>query len=103
MVVCNFYAEALFCTLLRPFVPFCALLQTCVLCVFLRPTAFRTTAFGNCGELFTCVRVLDIFETPVTVNPPIGNFKNFKFFKNSLKILNVYFWGTSVYCDSRRA
>ena len=41
---------------------------------------------------------LDIFETPVTVTPPpTGNFKNFEFFKNSLKILNVYFWGTSVY------
>ena len=39
----------------------------------------------------------DIFETPVTVTPPTRNFKNFKFFKTSLKILNVYFWGTSVY------
>ena len=32
LVVCNVDAEALFCTLLRP---------------FLRTTAFRTTAFGN--------------------------------------------------------
>ena len=57
LVVCNFYAEALFCALLRPFAPFCALLRTCVcahlrsfarICVFLRPTAFRTTVFGNC-------------------------------------------------------
>ena len=31
--------------------------------------AFRTK---NCK--------LDIFETPVTVTPPTGNFKNFKFF-----------------------
>ena len=29
--------------------------------------------------------MLDIFETPVTVTPPARNFKNFKFFKNSLK------------------
>ena len=29
-VVCNFYAEAPFCTLLRPFVVFYALLRTCV-------------------------------------------------------------------------
>ena len=36
---------------------------------------------------------LDIFEAPVTVTPPTGNFKNFKFFKNSLKIKNVYFLG----------
>ena len=40
---------------------------------------------------------LDIFKTPVTVTPPTRNFKNLKFLKNSLKILNVYFWGTSVY------
>ena len=39
----------------------------------------------------------DIFETPVTVTPQQENFKNFKFFKNSLKRLNVYFWGTNVY------
>ena len=30
LVVCNVYAEALFCALLRPFALFCALLQTCV-------------------------------------------------------------------------
>ena len=56
-VVCNFYAFALFCALLRPFALFCALLRTCIcallhtfalICVFLRPTAFRTTAFGDC-------------------------------------------------------
>ena len=58
LVVCNFLRSfALFCAL---FVPFCAPLRTCVcallrafalfcahFCVFLRPTAFRTTAFGN--------------------------------------------------------
>ena len=37
--------------------------------------------------------VLDIFETPVTVTPPTGNFKNSKFFQNARSILNVYFWG----------
>ena len=37
------------------------------------------------------------FRNPCDRDPPARNFKNFKFFKNSLKILNVYFWGTSVY------
>ena len=37
------------------------------------------------------------FRNPCDRDPPTRNFKNFKFFKNSLKILNVYFWGTSVY------
>ena len=41
-----------------------------------------------------CVRY---FRNPCDRDPPTGNFKNFKFLKNSLKILNVYFWGTSVY------
>ena len=41
--------------------------------------------------------MLDIFETPVTVTPQTENFKNFKFFKHSLEILNVYFWGDNVY------
>ena len=31
------------------------------------------------------------FRNPCDRDPPTGNFKNFKFFKNSLKILNVYF------------
>ena len=57
LIVCNFYTEALFCALLRPFALSCALLRTCVcallrsfalFCVFLRPNAFRTTALGNC-------------------------------------------------------
>ena len=39
---------------------------------------------------------LDIFETPVS-DPPTRNFLNFKFFQNSLNILNVYFWGKNVY------
>ena len=59
-----FCAEALFCTLLRPFAPFCALLRslcTCVcarlrsfalICVFLHPIAFRLTALGNLGCAF---------------------------------------------------
>ena len=29
-------------------------------------------------------------------DPPTRDFKNFKFFKNSLKLLNVYFWGKKV-------
>ena len=53
LVVCNFY----FCfPLLRPFALFCALAialfcahwrSFALICVCLRPTAFRTTAFGN--------------------------------------------------------
>ena len=43
--------------------------------------------------------ILDTFETPgpVTVTPPTRNFKNFKFFPNSLKILNVDFWGDNIH------
>ena len=39
-----------------------------------------------------CMRFnLDVFEAHVTVTPPTGDFKNFKFFQNSQKILNIYF------------
>ena len=38
LVVCNSYAEALFCALLHPFVLFCGLLRTCV-CTLLRSFA----------------------------------------------------------------
>ena len=41
--------------------------------------------------------LLRYFRNPCDRDPPKGNFKNFKFFKNFLKILNVYFAGTSVY------
>ena len=42
LVVCNsYFAEALWCALLRPFALICGL---ALICVFLRPTAFRTTA-----------------------------------------------------------
>ena len=34
---------------------------------------------------------LRYFRNPCDRDAPTGNFKNFKFFKNSLKILNVYF------------
>ena len=37
------------------------------------------------------------FRNPCDRDRPTRNFKNFKFFKSTLKILNVYFWGTSVY------
>ena len=51
LVVCNFYAEALFCAHLRSFALICAHLRSFArICVFVRPTAFRTTAFGNCRE-----------------------------------------------------
>ena len=47
LVVCNFCAEALFCALLRSFADL-RLRAFALFCVFLRTTAFRTTAFGNC-------------------------------------------------------
>ena len=66
-VVCNFFSETLFCALLRPFALFCGLAFALFcglafalfalicsfarICVFLRPTAFRATAFGNCRFL----------------------------------------------------
>ena len=43
-----------------------------------------------------------IFSKPCNRDPPTGNFKNFKFFKNPLRILNVYFWGKSVYFWGKR-
>ena len=43
LLVCKFYAEALE----RSFVDLC-LRSFALICVFLRPTALRTTAFGNC-------------------------------------------------------
>ena len=49
----QFYVGALFCALLRPFAFFCvcALLRSLALiCVFLRPTAFRTTAFLGAAD-----------------------------------------------------
>ena len=48
--------------------------------------------FGLPGRLLSKGHA-DIFETPCDRDPPTGNFKNLKFFKNSLKILNDYFWG----------
>ena len=39
---------------------------------------------------------LDILEPHVTLTPQQENFKNFKFFQTSLKILNIYFWGDKV-------
>ena len=57
LVVCDSYALL---RSLRSFAPFCALLRTCARlrsfalfarsCMFLRPTAFRTTASGNCRK-----------------------------------------------------
>ena len=65
-IVCNFYAEALFCALLRSFALFCGLAfaMFCAhlrsfarICVFLRPNAFRTTALGNCRQDAVAVSV----------------------------------------------
>ena len=46
LVVCNFYAEAPFALFCAPFAFICVSLA--LICVSLHPTAFRTTAFGNC-------------------------------------------------------
>ena len=45
---------------------------------------------------FPCKYSLAIFETPCDREPPTEKFKNFKFFQNSFKVLNVYFWGDNV-------
>ena len=56
--ICNFYAEALLCDLVQTCPLFCAPLRLrsfalmhlrsfALICVLLRLTAFRTTAFGN--------------------------------------------------------
>ena len=46
------------------------------------------------GRLVIPVRC---FRNPCDRDPPTDNFKNFKFFNYSLKILNVYFGGKDVY------
>ena len=59
LVVCNFYADALFCALWRSFAPFCALcahlrsFAFALFCAHLRSFArlcvfLQTTAFGKC-------------------------------------------------------
>ena len=52
LVLCTFYAEAHFCALLHTFADL-RLRSFALICVFLRPTAFRTTAFGNCRNNYT--------------------------------------------------
>ena len=51
LVVCKFYAEALFCTLLRSFADLrlrsFALICFAPICMSLRPTAVRTTRLGT--------------------------------------------------------
>ena len=85
-----------FCALLRSFVFLC-LRSSALICVFLRPTAFRTTAFGNSTqqaglqEMFAQnggktplpgKRVLDIFGADVgQISVIFQNFVlNFGFF-----------------------
>ena len=51
LVVCNFYVETLFCAL--AFALFFFYLRSLArIYVFLRPTTFGTTAFGNCGSFW---------------------------------------------------
>ena len=63
--------------------------------------------FDNLQQGRACVRY---FRSPCDRDPPTGNFKNFKLFKNSLKYLTFtfgertfnfgekyYFWGNNVY------
>ena len=53
LAVCKFYAETLFCALLRYCV--CALLRSfACICMFLRPTTFRRTGFGNRRKYGKC-------------------------------------------------
>ena len=80
LVVCNFYAGALLCALLRPFALFCALSRSfasfalirALLHTFLRPTAFRGTAFGNCGlirKILVSVKFLSAILGPEMAAP----------------------------------
>ena len=70
--IVQLYAGALFCSLLCPFAPLCALLRSCVCAHFvlfcahlrvLRPTAFRKTASGNYREKVTLL-VQKLFLEP---------------------------------------
>ena len=77
-----------------------------------------TFAFLQCGSDFyqklhcskqkTEAQYFRYFRNPCDRDPPTGKFKNLKFFKDTLRILNVdfwgknvYFWGTSVYFGER--
>ena len=48
LAVCKYYAEALCCTRSFPLADL-RLRSFALICVVLRPTAFRTTAFGSCS------------------------------------------------------
>ena len=60
---------------------------------FLQEKTLEFTKMGEIHELFILALSLVWFAG----TPPTGNFKNFKFFTHSLKVLNVYFWGKNVY------
>ena len=63
--------------------------------------AFETMGGTSCPmsyDAYTCTMQLDKYEYPCDRDAQQQeNFKNFQFFKNSLKILNVYFGGKNVY------
>ena len=86
LVVCNFSAEAPFCAHLRAFALFCRLAfalfcaplrSFALICMFLRPTAFRATAFGNCrgfGECRDFVRLFAGLLGPATAQNLVVKF-----------------------------
>ena len=89
----NFYAEALSCTLLRPLCSFADLrLHSfacfCAICVFLRPTAFRTTAFGNCREKL---------KGAFSLQPPA---KSCGFLRTSVLLKCFVFWEKERICEN---
>ena len=51
------------------------------------------TAYNNFVPNGREQKKLRYFRNPCDRDPPTRNFKNFKFFQSTLKILNVYFWG----------
>ena len=61
------------------------------LCEGMFQTSFEC---GCCGQVLQSH--LRYFRTPCDRDPPTGNFNDFKFFKTSLKIINVNFWGKNV-------
>ena len=90
--------------LLCSFAPFCALLRSfadlrlrsfalicalfALICVFLRPTAFRTTAFGNSRVVADIVTELIRFEPEVCICN--GNLLEFKSWRESVSLLQGF-------------
>ena len=67
----------------------------CVLSLRMDRGAITKGAFPLRGSLQSLL--IRYFWNHCDRDPPTEDFKNFKFFQTSLKILNVYFWGDNIY------